>query len=115
GANGFLNLVSMNEGVQYRYEPTSDGASDSCQAIGLLCRMYLGWDKTHPAMIEGVQAIAARGPAKDDIYYNYYAAQVLRHYGGAEWEAFNRETREWLIASQVTDGHAAGSWHWPDS
>src|SRR5690606_5379676 len=70
---------------------------------------------THPALRQGVANLGTLGVLKDDIYYNYYAAQALRHHGGSEWEAFNSELRDWLVDAQVREGHAAGSWHWPDS
>jgi hypothetical protein len=117
GATNFLNLVSLRDGAAYKYtnDPGVAGGSVSCQAIGLLCRMYLGWDKDHPAIVAGVADLSKTGVRKDDIYYNYYAAQVLRHHGGAEWDSFNRELRDWLVESQVSTGHAEGSWHFPDS
>jgi hypothetical protein len=117
GATNFLNFASVRDGAAYKYttDPGVGGGSDACQAIGLLCRMYLGWDKTHPAIVAGVADLARTGVRKDDIYYNYYAAQVLRHYGGNEWDGFNRNLRDWLVESQVTSGHAEGSWHFPDS
>ncbi len=117
GINNFLNLVGVEEGASYRYtfESTSAGKGSPCQPIGLLCRMYIGFDKTEPAIIQGVKELAERGVRKDDIYYNYYAAQVLRHYGGPEWEAYNVQLRDWLVESQVQTDHAEGSWHFPNS
>ena len=45
------------------------------------------------------------------MYYNYYATQVLRHWGGEEWEQWNPKMREYLIATQSNRGHEAGSWY----
>lgn len=115
GVNKFLDLVSTNNGSSYRYTIESAGGHSPCQPIGLLCRMYMGWDKTHPAVTAGVKQMAERGVVKNDIYYNYYAAQVLRHYGGPQWDQFNNELRDWLVSEQVDTGHAEGSWHWPNS
>jgi hypothetical protein len=114
----FLDTVQYDDGARYRYLPTSSpggGGHEPCHPIGLLCRMYMGWDRNHPAIQAGVKYLGERGVDKRDIYYNYYAAQVLRHTGGSEWEAFNEELRDWLVDSQVDKGHAAGSWHFPDS
>ena len=55
------------------------------------------------------------GVLKNDIYYNYYAAQVLRHHAGEEWNTFNDELREWLIDSQSKSKGSKGSWHFPNS
>lgn len=115
--NVFLDLVSLNEGSTYKYMPDSNGMGGHtpCQPIGLLCRMYMGTDKSHPSIVKGVEELAERGVLKNDIYYNYYAAQVLRHFGGPTWDSYNSELRDWLVESQVTEGHAEGSWHWPNS
>ena len=44
------------------------------------------------------------------MYYNYYATQVLHHWGGEEWHKWNKVMRKQLVNRQVTDGPAAGSW-----
>jgi hypothetical protein len=44
------------------------------------------------------------------MYYNYYATQVLHHWGGPEWDRWNNTMREHLVRSQIRLGHAAGSW-----
>lgn len=120
GVNLFLDSVAASDGSDYHYVVKPENASTvggplSCTPIGLLCRMYLGVDKTHPAIQAGVEKLAKKGIDKKDIYYNYYAAQVLRHNGGPQWEAYNNELRDWLVESQVQEGHPQGSWHWPDS
>lgn len=116
GSISFLDRVQTDEGAAYRYtERSSDPRPHGCTAIGLLCRMYTGWEKNHPAIKRGVEFLSKVGVDKKDIYYNYYAAQVLRHYGGPEWDKFNVELRDWLVAEQNDSGGAAGSWHFPDS
>ncbi|MCP4942592.1 MAG: hypothetical protein GY924_11515, partial [Planctomycetaceae bacterium] len=42
---------------------------------------------------------------------NYYAAQVLRQYGGVECDKFNVEMRDYLVASQAQEGGAKASWY----
>lgn len=115
GAIAFLDRVQSEGGSIYGYTDRSTRLVPGCTAIGLLCRMYTGWDKTHPGLIKGVENIVNVGVNKKDIYYNYYAAQVLRHHGGPDWNRFNVELRDWLVASQETSGGAEGSWHFPDS
>ena len=45
------------------------------------------------------------------MYYNYYATQVMRHYGGKEWESWNGKIRDWLVMQQDTaKGPGEGSW-----
>ncbi|QEG42428.1 DUF5684 domain-containing protein [Roseimaritima ulvae] len=112
GSTLFLDSVQSDGGSLYGYTaPVANRRSGrACHAVGLLCRMYLGWDKDHPGIKKGVQHLSAIGVAKGDIYYNYYAAQVLRQYGGSEWEKFNTELRDWLVAEQSDTGGTKGSW-----
>ena len=83
--------------------------------------MYLGWEKDHPGIIKGVEFLSNTGPSKPggargnqaDMYFNYYATQVMRHYGGSEWEKWNAATRDWLVDSQEKEGNLEGSWYFP--
>jgi len=115
GANNFLDFVSTNQGAYYGYDkPTSsvDGRH-ATTAVGLLCRMYLGQPKEHPGVKAGVEFLVKTGPRVNDLYYSYYATQVLRHYGGPEWENWNKQLRDELIKQQVPEGsgHSTGSWY----
>ena len=73
----FLDSVQARNGARYGYTTPGDKASTT--AVGLLCRMHLGWDRDHPALTEGVKFLAGEGPSKNNNYYNYYATQTLRH------------------------------------
>jgi len=110
GIQAFLNSMQTNDGAQYRYASRSGHSSTSMTAVGLLCRMYMGWNRDHPALQSGVAHLSAIGPSRDDIYYNYYATQVLHHWGGEEWKKWNDVLRDQLVDSQITEGPAAGSW-----
>ena len=109
GATKFLDSVQADSGSQYGY--TGPGKGSATTAVGLLCRMYLGWRKDNAALERGVQAMSARGPSKSNMYYNYYATQVMRHFEGETWKKWNVELRDWLVASQSREGHMEGSWH----
>ncbi|MBI1312757.1 hypothetical protein GC176_15815 [bacterium] len=111
-ASRFLDRVSRDDGAFYGY--MGPAKKESTTAIGLLCRMYLGWDRLRPGLRNGVAFLDETGPAKGDIYYNYYATQVLHHWGGDEWKAWNGKMREQLVTTQKKDGHAAGSWDLAD-
>jgi hypothetical protein len=111
GAIKFLNTVQSDSGAQYGYaEP---GGKPSTTAIGLLCRMYLGWKKDEPALMRGAEYISKLGPSPTDHYYNYYATQIMHHYGDEYWPKWNNVMREQLINSQEKEGHMAGSWGVP--
>ena len=82
-------------------------------AEALLCRIYLGWGRTHPALREGVLAMVEEDPPSENrpnIYYWYYATQTLHHFGGTPWKQWNLQMRDVLVSSQEKRGHAAGSW-----
>lgn len=108
-AQRFLDSVASDGGAQYGYMDRE--MRQTTTAIGLLCRMYGGWPHDHPTLARGVAHLAAWGPSENDIYYDYYATQVLFHWGGSDWERWNRELLDHLIRTQGTQGHESGSWH----
>jgi hypothetical protein len=109
GARRFLDSVQNKDGSQYGYLDRKPGRGTS--AVGLLCRMYTGWRRTNPGLVKGAAQLGKWGPSKDNIYFNYYATQMLFHYAGPDWDGWNRKMREQLIKSQDIAGHAAGSWY----
>jgi hypothetical protein len=111
-ATRFLNSVQDGNGAFYGYQrPNKEPGPTS---VGLLLRMYLGWSRQDDRLTRGVSYLAKLGPSNSDMYFNYYATQVLHHYGGPRWENWNEELREFLIATQETTGHESGSWFFPD-
>ena len=107
----FLNHVQTDEyGSDYGYTGP-DRKTQATQAIGLLSRMYLGWTRDHPGLTQGVQNMGAAGPSGGNMYYNYYATQVLHHYGGDDWKRWNNVMRDQLVNSQSHNGHMTGSWY----
>jgi hypothetical protein len=111
----FLDSVQAESGASYGYldgniEP---GTGQATTAIGLLCRMYLGWKKDNAALQQGVEWISSIGPSVGDMYYNYYATQVMRHWEGDLWKKWNDVMRDQLVNSQAKGGHEAGSWFMP--
>ena len=110
GIDRFIVSVSSMRGSQYAYTPLRrDAPSLSMTAAGLLSRMYLEWED-NGRMKAGIRILDEQGPDYNDMYYNYYATQVMHHWGGIEWERWNNIMREQLIRTQVLDGHAMGSW-----
>lgn len=123
-ANGFLDSVAAGSPNGSTYGYVNKGGSPSMTAVGLLCRQYLGWGPKNPGLIGGVDVLKKQ-PPRDirnpednkpiDIYYYYYATQVMHFYGGPDWHEFwNPKMRDWLLNLQVTgNGPNAGSWN-PD-
>ncbi len=111
GVNHFLNTVQADNGAAYGY--TGPGKRPSTTAIGLLMRMYLGWEHDVPALRRGVERLSKLGPSKKDMYFNYYATQVMHHFGGEPWDRWNQQMRDFLVNSQVRNprSHEDGSWH----
>ena len=72
--------------------------------------MYLGWKKDNPALQRGVKFLSRHGPSGANMYYNYYATQVMRHWEGDEWANWNRQMRDQLVHAQAKQGHEDGSW-----
>jgi len=107
-AGRFLDSVQSDGGAFYGYD--RQGRTPSMTAVGLLCRMYLGWSRDHPELEQGVSYLSAMGPSKQDLYYDYYATQVLHHWGGKRWDNWNVVMRDWLVDTQEQEGHAFGSW-----
>jgi hypothetical protein len=115
-ARKFLDSVASGPNKsQYGY--ATPGARPGLTAVGLLCRYYMdGWGPNHPGMAAGVQyLLKSRMPTdeKFDMYYYYYATQVLHFYEGPEWhKEWNPKMRDLLVKLQVPEGSGdkAGSW-----
>ena len=113
-ASKFLNSVASGPGKsQYGYADPGD-PKPALSAVGLLCRYYLdGWGPANPGMAAGVKALGEKdppNPARLDMYYYYYATQVLHQHGGPEWTAWNAKMRDMLVDQQTKTGDNAGSW-----
>jgi len=108
----FLDSVQRKDGALYAYQPGHQ-PTHTMTAEALLCRIYLGWTKSDPPLMEGVRYLLDNHPpdaAKPNVYYWYYGTQALHHVGGPEWERWNFLMRDALVNSQETRGEAAGSW-----
>ncbi len=108
----YLDTVAVYDGSFYKYQPTRKDFTVSMTAEGLLCRQYLGWKKSNPHLIEGAQYLL-ENPVdwhNRDVYYWYYATQVLHHLEDPYWDRWNNVMRKVLPANQVSSGPEQGSW-----
>jgi hypothetical protein len=98
-------------GSRYSYQPRH-GATLALSAEGLLCRQYLGWPRDDPRLAAGVDYLLANLPDwnKRNVYYWYYATQVLHHMEGKAWQTWNEEMRQLLPDHQEKRGRERGSW-----
>ncbi|MFO0896636.1 MAG: prenyltransferase/squalene oxidase repeat-containing protein [Pirellulales bacterium] len=111
-ANKFLDSVQKPNGM-YGYTD-GGGGGPGTTAVGLLCRMYLGWKRDHPQLRAGVAYLDRLGPDPNNMYYDYYATQVMHHFEGEEWKRWNKKMRDHLVNTQAADGHERGSWFFED-
>jgi hypothetical protein len=146
----FLNKVSSGSlKAVYGYAAPTGRPGTSLTAVGLLCRYYVdGWGPNNAGMAEGTiglfgspKADAVNTVTKTDrlraprtsaqvkqnasmpeMYYYYYATQVVHFFGGQEWQEWNEGPkdatgkrlggmRDWLITLQSTNGNESGSWN----
>jgi len=111
-ASHFLDSVGSEDGSRYAYL-RGQGETHVMTAEALLCRMYLGWTFDDPGLRLGLEFLMDQHLPNDnqfDLYYWYYATQVMHHAGGAVWDTWNRRLRDILVKTQETSGHVAGSW-----
>jgi hypothetical protein len=108
----FLDMVQYDGGAKYGYQ--KPGGTDGTTAIGLLCRIYLGWPHDQVALERGVTNLSHVDPANRPMYVNYHVTQVLQNHGGEPWEKWNTSIRKHLLSKQAAAGNATGSWFLPD-
>jgi len=111
GITKYLDSAT-EDGSQYRYQPADPEPRLSMTAEGLLCRQYLGWQHDDARLRKGVDYLLQNliSYEEQDLYYWYYATQVLHHMGGKDWEAWNKVMRQAVPEHQVQAGREQGSW-----
>jgi hypothetical protein len=127
----FLDTVGAGSyKAAYGYQTAAGAApGTSLTAVGLLSRYYTGWTPQNAGMSEGVVGLMRRAPSNlktmPDMYYYYYATQVVHFYEGEEWKTWNEGPvvngkraggmRDSLVSLQVrNNGANHGSWD-PDT
>ncbi len=114
-------------GGLFGYQPAG-GPTPAMTGVGVLCSQYMGSQRGSPEITEGVKFIMGNQPdgGERNIYYWYYATQVMHNMLGPDWDTWNRKMRKLLIDTQIKDGGnacAVGSWdpdrptkdHWSDA
>ncbi len=109
-AKEFLDSVQSDSGATYA--STNNAIPDpASSAVGLLCRMSMGWKRKNPVIQDGVARIAKLGPT-DDLVYGYFGTLVLQNsVDGEQWVEWRNKMKKLLLATQATEGHEAGSWY----
>lgn len=109
GVRHYLDSVQVDQAGRYGYEIQKKRYTGAVTSMALLSRMYLGWGRDDGDMRAGIALLDRAGPY-DNIYSLYFATQVMKNWGGAEWDRWNNRMRDDLVAMQETEGPAAGSW-----
>ena len=107
GNDGYFYMTLDKEGAK-QVSPTRT-------SIGLLCRQYLqNWGPNNIHMIRGVDNhLKTYSPRQEmkNIYYYYYATQVMHHLWGEGWKTWNTAMRDLLVKTQdKSAGNLNGSW-----
>ena len=110
--DAFLDTVAHDGGRRYAYN-RSEAPTPTMTAEGLLCRQYMGWQREDPRMADGAARLLARPIDYSDqnVYYWYYATQVLHNLDDERWDQWNRVMSRELPRHQVREGKERGSWH----
>ena len=83
---------------------TTREPSECTSAVGLLCRLYTGWNKNDPRLLQGVnQLLKSNTHPALLLYRNFYLAQILLHIDHPSWDQWNRRNRDFLVRTQVTE------------
>jgi hypothetical protein len=101
----FLNIAGAGSlKSMYGYNDNAGaGPATALTAVGLLCRYYIdGWSPDNAGMAQGVAGLMRRAPksggkGKDkvpDMYYYYYATQVVHFFEGDEWKTWNEGPKQ---------------------
>jgi len=113
GTSKWLDAVAVRDGAEYAYQPGA-GPSPTMTSVGLLCRQYLGAKRDNPMLTGGMSYLLSHLPDEGfpNVYYWYYATQVMHNMNGPEWDTWNRKIRDLLVRTQVrnTDRCSNGSW-----
>ena len=88
GCSDYLNLAAADpKKITYSYQPGHE-VSPVMTAEALVSRQLLGWPRNHPALVKGAGRVAAHLESNHqrNIYYWYYATQLLHNLKNKDWE-----------------------------
>ncbi|HEY2411412.1 MAG TPA: prenyltransferase/squalene oxidase repeat-containing protein [Pirellulaceae bacterium] len=113
-ARKFLQTVARGTyKCEFAYTPYHANPGYCMTSVGLLTSQYLGSKRDDSVITNGIEYLLTRKPdlvRERNIYYWYYATQVMHNCPGPQWDEWNRHTRQILIDTQDTAGCATGSW-----
>ncbi|APW63454.1 hypothetical protein [Paludisphaera borealis] len=113
GCNDYLNLAAADGKKTIYAYLVGRPASPIMTAEALVGRQLLGWPRDHPSLLKGVGRVSAdlEKSSERNIYYWYYATQLLHNMKDKDWDRWNPRVREELVKSQVVnESCTGGSW-----
>lgn len=113
----FLRVVGNANDDGYAYQPGGKPTAPMT-AAGLLSAQYLqGRELQTPNIMKRVERLkqVPPTPALKNMYYYYYATQVMFNVGGDDWNNWNGKMRDLLVDTQDKGAnskhtHQKGSW-----
>ncbi len=103
---------SAGSGGRFSYRPDEGGVTPTMSAVGILCNQYLHAGRADPVITGGVRYLMANLPNRNqhNVYYWYYATQVMHNMADRDWDTWNRKMRTILVETQAHEGCSSGSW-----
>ena len=113
-AGKWLDSVAVHDGAEYSYQPGM-ASINTMTSVGLLGRQYLGVKRNHPTLVGGTKYLLSHLPDETtpNIYYWYYATQVMYNMGGADWKTWNDKMRDLLVSTQIRNADECANGSWP--
>ena len=112
-AGNYLDKAATDVGkTAYSYQPGGP-ATPVMSAEALLVRQYLGWPRESKELSKGVKNVSEHllKSKVRNIYYWYYATQLLHNMQNSAWKQWNPRVRNALVAMQFGGtGCDRGSW-----
>ncbi len=105
------SVTSGKHGGLAGYRP-GHRATRTMTAEALVCRQFLGLQRSNPACDEAGDFILAElpGQREPNFYYWYYGTLAMYQLQGERWQRWNEALQTALVGSQRTEGRLAGSW-----
>src|SRR5262249_26776177 len=91
-------------------------SAPSREAVGRLCRQRLeSWGPQNPRLLKGAENWITKNPpgTVKNLYYEYYATQVMQGVGGEAWKKWQAQMRDELLRRQdqgTQRKELGGSW-----
>jgi hypothetical protein len=109
------SVASRPNGGLASYRPM-EAPSRTMTAEAMLCWMFLGLPREHPACNEAANylLVAPPGVGQANFYYWYYGTLVMYQMQGEGWQRWNVAVATQLVNLQNKEGPQTGSWD-PDT